>query len=155
MSLFQCPATACNQGVANEHFPTRDALTDICYLPYSGGNGDQDWNLVLNYANNEVGFVRGQWLDGTHTSQTCGGAGAPVTSGVPTLSLFQCPATFCNQGVANQHLPTRDALTDICYLPYSGGNGDQDWNLVLNYANNEVGFVRGQWLEGTHTNQTC
>jgi hypothetical protein len=151
LSLFQCPDKQCNQGVANQNFPAQDVMGDFCHLPNTAANGEQDWNLVLDYANLHIGFVRGQHLSGGN-AQDCWSVGTATSSGVPTLSMFQCPNTGCNQGVANQN--GRDELADICYLPYSGSPTDQDWHFVLDKTNLTIGYVRGQYLD-THTDQTC
>jgi hypothetical protein len=55
------------------------------------------------------------------------------------LSLFQCPASTCNQGVANM----TDDVAALCYLPGTTGWGGYGgpWTLVLNHNNEETGWV--------------
>jgi hypothetical protein len=75
------------------------------------------------------------------------GVGVGVHISIPTASLFQCPASVCNQGTANQNWPTRDDVADICYMPGTTTPWGGNWNLVLNHANNQVGFISTVFVE--------
>ena len=87
---------------------------------------------------------------GTATpSQAVGvtGVGVGVHVSIPTASLFQCPATNCNQGMANANWPTKDDIADICYMPNTTTPWGGNWNLVLNHANNQVGFISTAFVQ--------
>lgn len=75
------------------------------------------------------------------------GVGVGVHVSIPTASLFQCPASNCNQGIANANWPTRDDVADICYMPNTTTPWGGHWNLVLNHANNQVGFISTVFIE--------
>ncbi|HEY1175074.1 MAG TPA: hypothetical protein VGF17_02875 [Phytomonospora sp.] len=146
-SLFQCPADFCNQGVAN---PT-DTVSLICKIPGSTTPWGGTWSLVLNHANYHVGFISDRFLEFPVTSQSCSNVGRGVHVTIPTASLFQCPADFCNQGVANP----ADDVADICYLSGSTTPWGGVWDLVLNHANNHVGFISNSFLTSPQNPVTC
>jgi len=57
LSLFQCPAYACNQGAVYDGLPLPASdVAAICQLPSNSPRGD-NWVLLLNHANNHVGFA--------------------------------------------------------------------------------------------------
>ncbi|SEG95233.1 hypothetical protein SAMN05444920_1093 [Nonomuraea solani] len=58
------------------------------------------------------------------------GVGSWVSSPQP---LYQCPATYCNQG---QAYPGND-LANVCYT----ASGGHFWDLVFNRANGHTGFI--------------
>ncbi|OXM44569.1 hypothetical protein CFP75_34045 [Amycolatopsis alba DSM 44262] len=62
----------CNEGHANQQWPTRDDLADICYLPNSA-SPEGYWHLVLDHnpINEVIGFVRSAYLKGGLNGQTC------------------------------------------------------------------------------------
>jgi len=75
------------------------------------------------------------------------GVGIGVHISIPTASLFQCPASNCNQGIANANWPTKDDIADICYMPNTTTPWGGNWNLVLNHANNQVGFISTAFVQ--------
>ncbi|WP_146044353.1 hypothetical protein [Amycolatopsis sp. BJA-103] len=157
LSLFQCVTAGCNEGHANQQWPIRDDLADICYFT-NVNSPETAWHLVLDHnpINEVVGIVRSYYLQGTLIRQNCNTVGVGVTSDIPNLSLYQCPTVACNEGHANQQWPKRDILANICYLTNSD-SPDGTWNLVLNQnpLNRVVGFVRAKYLKGTLTAQRC
>ncbi|MEV0648288.1 hypothetical protein AB0I28_23780 [Phytomonospora sp. NPDC050363] len=70
---------------------------------------------------------------------------------IPTASLFQCPAATCNQGVADPG----DDVADLCYLPGSTTPWGGVWDLVLNHANNHVGFISNTYLTSPQNPAHC
>jgi len=74
------------------------------------------------------------------------GVGLGVHVNIGQASLFQCPGSFCNQGIANANWPTRDDVADICHMTNTTTPWGGHWHLVLNHANNHVGFISSVFL---------
>jgi hypothetical protein len=123
-TLYQCPATICNQGQA---YPGNN-LAEVCTL----GSGGTTWGLVFNRANLHTGFIPISQLIYADPPQSCNsvGVGGGVTA---KATLYQCPDLNCNQG---QAYPGND-IGFICYL----GSGSTYWLWALNHANNHEGFI--------------
>jgi hypothetical protein len=69
------------------------------------------------------------------------GIGNGVYAKFNQLSLFQCPYTFCNQGVVHDGLPLpADDVAAICQLSWNSPRGNH-WVLLLSHQNNHVGFA--------------
>ncbi|GIG71546.1 hypothetical protein [Phytomonospora endophytica] len=147
-SLFQCPATNCNQGTAQP----ADDVADICHVPVSPPQWGGLWNLVLNHSNsNQVGWISSTFLRGTLSGDNCEGMPRNTQVTINNASLFQCPASNCNQGTAQ---PAHH-LKDLCYVPLSTPWGNY-WHLVLNYTNSlQVGWISGTFLLGPLTQTRC
>jgi hypothetical protein len=126
VSMFQCPSTICNQGLAYRG----NDIADVCYLPIDGWGGGY-WNLLLDHNNNEMGFTAARWLTGSLTGQQCGNIGIGTTPVPGSVTLYQCPSTICNQGQAYRG----NDVADICWLQGTA------WDLYLNHNLNEVGFA--------------
>lgn len=147
-TIFQCPGEWCNKGQINS---VNEDIADICYLPIDTPWGDY-WHLVLNHANNHVGFITGRFLYQRITDPTCTNVPRRANVTIANASLFQCPAQNCNQGVAQPSEP----IADLCYLPYPTPWGDY-WHLVLdlNPAKYHVGFMSGRFITGPLTQTRC
>ena len=63
--------------------------------------------------------------------------GVPVRINDPDAILFMCPMTSCGGMSADEGWPRAD-VSDICYIPATWGF---EWHLVMNHANNSVGFI--------------
>ena len=139
--LFQCPAVNCNIGHAYRH----SNLRTFCKLPL---HNTYEWNLVLNLdrGSNHVGFISSQYL-AYSSPEVCGDYGRGTGVTVPAW-LFQCTWDKCNHGNA---YPGNDVAT-ICFLPLSESH---NWNLVLNHANNHVGFISTQYLSPREAIHQC
>ncbi|NUR86328.1 MAG: hypothetical protein HOY71_19775 [Nonomuraea sp.] len=69
------------------------------------------------------------------------GVGNGVYAKFDNLRLFQCPAYVCNQGAVYDGLPLPASdVAAICQLPANSPRGNH-WVLLLNHANNHVGFA--------------
>lgn len=123
VSIYQCPETFCNRGVAHRG----QGIALICKK-----SSTSNWLMVLNRGwNNDynvVGWVDRYWLSGIrYEPPVCFGQGR----GVPNLwgVFYQCPATFCNR--SSQWYVLHDKAV-LCNLRGSA--------LFINHAYNEVGF---------------
>lgn len=87
------------------------------------------------------------------------GIGSGVYTTINTASLFQCPYTSCNQGIVANGIPSGhpDDVAAICQMPFNSPWGHH-WTLVLNHANNQVGFIDIGFLRaqyGSFSPPTC
>lgn len=179
-SLFQCPhavignaARSCNQGVVANGRPSgrSDDVTSICRVAVPGVRSPWggEWRLVLNRANNHVGFIDDKFLvkrEAIVDKTDCRRVGNGVFTTINRASLFQCPravigdpARSCNQGVVAKGRPAgrADDVAAICRLK-SRSPWRHDWWLVLNHANNHVGFIDSGFVvpqRGRFTPKTC
>jgi hypothetical protein len=64
-----------------------------------------------------------------------------------TRALYQCPATFCNQGQAN----AGNDLIEVCLIEA----GNVTWALVFNRANEHSGFIPIIQLTGPDPSTRC
>lgn len=145
LSLFQCPVTKCNQGLAIRG----QSVDDFCYLPTTTPWGGI-WHLLIDTSNDEIGFASSKFITagpGGHlSSQPCASVGQGVHMTLPALSLFQCPATNCNQGLAYRG----DSLALVSTLwsdahrdPWTGTG---EWDILLDHSNNEVGMAAPSFI---------
>jgi hypothetical protein len=123
-ALYQCPATFCNKGEARPG----QALGEICTLD----SGGIKWALVYNRANGHTGFINTLRLIHEDPKVDCGRDGlvGPISIDV---TLYQCPAFFCNKGEAKRgHM-----LRGECYVETGDG---WYWIWVYNRNNHHEGF---------------
>jgi hypothetical protein len=140
-SLFQCPATNCNQGEASPP----DDLQLWCKL----AEGTR-WYLVQNMSNGHVGWIDWSWLRARGTNElptpppNCLGTGIGDHVVVAT-TLYQCPGTNCNRG---QAAPS-DNIAVLCQLLGTG------WRFVVNQTNAHVGLIQRSYLDWDPNVELC
>ncbi|SDN12355.1 hypothetical protein SAMN04488074_13533 [Lentzea albidocapillata subsp. violacea] len=125
-TLYQCPALFCNKG---EVLPGQ-ALGEICIMDAEG----YGWALVYNRANGHTGFVNRLRLKHPDPQIQCKDVGQ-YGYVVQDATLYQCPATHCNKGVAEAY----DHLRVECYIDVNDG---WYWIWVYNASNHHEGLLR-------------